>query len=853
MELIERDEFLALLQNHLRNIKQGEGHCVFLSGEAGIGKTSLVKMFCKLEKENCDIYQGACDALYTPRPLAPLYDIIWQISSSLWQGNHTIEERSDLFARFFRELKSKKETIVIIFEDIHWADEATLDFIKFFVRRIALIQCLFLVTYRDDEIHNAHPLRMVLGQLPPDSFSRMQLTPLSRTAVEKMSAEKGYKGEDVFQISRGNPFYVNEILASYSKGIPDNIRNAILSTYHGLDGKTRQIWDLLSVIPLSFEIKYLEKLEPLYASALENCLDRNILIITNGQIHFKHELFRLAIENSLSPLKRIELNKIILERFGESFGKDNQIERIIHHAKNANAYDIVVSHTPLAAKNAASVGAHVEAAKLYLTAIENYQDRNPEVLIGFYEGYAYECYLTNSIKEAIIYTGKSLKLWKELNNTEKIGNCLRFLSRLWWFEGNRDKAGYYAEQAIEVIDKEPSSTTKAMVFSNMSQLMMLADNFEKCIHWGGKAIAIAKEMNDDETMSHALNNVGSVKMKMPDYASEGAEMLNQSLQIALDHSYHEHAARAYTNLGSVSVSLRNYDRATQVLEEGINYCDERDLDSWTTYMSSWKSRLYFETGRWSEAYSLAEHLLENPKQPPIVKITALAVAARIKIRRGDEGALPLLKEAKTKAFETKELQRIIPVLTALLEYEWLTGNNSIEDEELETALRFINESDNIFDADEFSFWLEAAGKRKSPVGKKQHSALLWKQIGCPYEEALALFMEDENSKRNAITIMQTLGATAVCEKMKLEMRTSGIKNIPRGIRKTTSQNPAFLTGRELDILQLLKQGFQNKEIAGKLFISPKTVDHHISSILFKLDVNSRNKAVTEAKRLNIIS
>src|SRR6187551_476657 len=194
MELVERAGVLASLQKTFKNVTEGEGHCLFISGEAGIGKTSLVKTFCQ-QQENCIIYQGACDALFTPRPLAPLYDIVWQVRSDLWPASHTIEERSELFLKFFRELSKQKEKILIVFEDIHWADEATLDFIKFFARRITQLSCLFLLTYRDDEIHSTHPLRNVMGQLPPDSFTRLHLTPLSKDAVEKMAVARGYNGE----------------------------------------------------------------------------------------------------------------------------------------------------------------------------------------------------------------------------------------------------------------------------------------------------------------------------------------------------------------------------------------------------------------------------------------------------------------------------------------------------------------------------------------------------------------------------------------------------------------------------------------------------------------------------------
>ena len=136
--------------------------------------------------------------------------------------------------------------------------------------------------------------------------------------------------------------------------------------------------------------------------------------------------------------------------------------------------------------------------------------------------------------------------------------------------------------------------------------------------------------------------------------------------------------------------------------------------------------------------------------------------------------------------------------------------------------------------------------------KRRLAAALWKKAGSPYMEALALSEGGEEDKKNALLIFQQLGASAVSEKIKMEMRAVGIKKIPRGIRESTRTNPAQLTNRELDVLQLLQKGNQNKEIAGALFISPKTADHHISSILFKLDVNSRSKAITEAIRLGIL-
>lgn len=850
MELIERAGFLSLLQSKF-DATEGEGHCILVSGEAGIGKTSLVRAFCKDQQCGYPVYQGTCDALFTPRPLAPLYDIVWQLGSEAWAGSENLADRAGLFSRVFHELCGQRKRSLIVFEDVHWADEATLDFIKFLARRITHTHCLFILTYRDDEVYGYPQLRNLLGQLPPDSFTRMQLTPLSREAVEKMAEQKGYSGEDVYSISGGNPFYVNEILASYSTGVPDNVKDSILSVYNRMGERTKQVWQILSVLPTGCEARYLEKLEPSYIPAIEPCLNARILLLQNGLIRFKHELYRRTIEGSLSPLLRVVLNKRVLDVLLANQEQNPGTERIIHHGKNANEYDVVVRYAPIAARQAAAVGAHTEASKLYYTAIEYYQGNDKDMLLQLYEPYAYECYLTSRIKEAIIYQGKALRLWKERDEVEKTGSCMRFMSRLWWFDGNGRQAESYGLQAIEVLGDQPSSKAKAMAFSNMSQLKMLSQQADEGIAWGEKAIAIAKELDDEETLSHALNNVGSIYMQLVSSKEKGIGLLRQSLDIALKNSFHEHAARAYTNLGSYGVESRDYALSRQMLDEGIQYCEERDLGSWTAYMLSCKARLNLETGDWEEACRIACNLIRNEAQTSIVKIGALAVVARIRMRRGDTGVLPLLMEAKEKAFDTMELQRIIPVLVAFFEYEWIMGRALVEQEAIDRVTGMVGCMGSMYGNSEFAFWLQKARGERIELGQYRIDMReQWKD--CPYEQALVLFGGEEADKIKALQAVRKLGANAVHEKLKKEMRASGIRSIPRGIRKSTQSNPALLTERELGVLQLLKEGMQNKEIAARLFISAKTVDHHISAILFKLDVSTRLKAVQEAKQLGIL-
>ncbi|HEU5168715.1 MAG TPA: LuxR C-terminal-related transcriptional regulator [Chitinophagaceae bacterium] len=860
MELVERDNFLSMMHETFDEVITGEGHCILISGEAGIGKTSLVRFFFNEKKEDCQIYFGACDALFTPRPLSPVYDIALQIKDKTWDT----DDRSMLFTGIFRELEIQKKASLIIVEDIHWADEATFDFLKFFIRRITQLHCLLLITYRDSEIHSSHPLRTVLGQLPPDFFTRLQLSPLSRGAVETMAAAKGYKGEDVYSISGGNPFYVNEILASYSTGIPDNIKDSILSVYNRQNEKTKQVWQILSVIPSGLEVKYLEKLEPYYSEAIENSIDTKILIMKEGLISFKHELYRRTIETSLSPLIRRDINKRMLDILVENSDQSREMERIIHHAKNASENEIVVKYAPLAAKEASSVGAHLEAAKLYLTAIEYYREKDKNTLIDFYKAYAYECYLTNQLKDGIIHIGKAISFLELKNDIVSMSTCLHLLSWLWWFDGNGKKAEDAARKNIKLLANQPLSGATAMAFAHLGRLKMLSDETEECLHWSEKAMAMAKELANEEIICYTLNSIGTMYAKNIPTRKKGLELLQQSMDIAVKINHEEYIGHAYANLSANAVRMKDYVNAQKILDAATQFLEERDIDLGTKYLLAYETRLALETGNWAKANSIVSNFINNDDLPPIGKIGVLIVAGTIKMRRGEANALALLLEALDKALNTGEPQRLAPALTAMLEYEWIAGRRVIENPVLDNVINMIKQRGNIYENSAFAFWLFKARKQKlllnefyegyliESMAMALKASALWKQLGCPYEQALTLFEGDDDNKKAAIAIIQKLGADPIYEKMRLEMKSSGIKSIPRGIRKSTKSNPANLTEREVGVIQLLKDGLQNKEIAAKLFISPKTVDHHISSIFLKLDVNSRTKAVQEASRLEIV-
>jgi DNA-binding CsgD family transcriptional regulator len=869
MELLERDKYFDDLADYYQLVSDGIGHTVFLTGEAGIGKTSLVNQFAKKIGHEAIILSGACDSLFTPRPLGPLFDIARQIGQNFNNLLKIEKDRSVIFAALVEYLSSAQNPVVLLFEDIHWADEATLDLIKFLARRIHRYKCLFLLTYRDNELGAGHPLCKIFGELPPPHFSKISIAQFSKETVARLALQRGYgSGDQLYNLTGGNPFYVMEVLGSKTSTIPERVKDSILNVFHSKDDTTRALWELLSILPSSIEVGIAKRVQQDLSGDMDGCLASGVVVLHGGYLSFKHELFRMAIEESLSPLKRQSLHKMMLKILQQDADTPVNLSQLLHHARYADEKKLVGILAPKAAREAAAVDSHREAAKLYGVALE-YTEMNGAALAELYEGHAYECYLTYDITQAIESQQRALEIWRSLGLWLKEGNALRFLSRLWWSAAaDYEKAMSCAKQSIEVLEKGLPTRELALAYSNFSQLFMLSEDRPNALLWGNKAIDLATTIDDAEILSHALNNVGTTLLQVPASESEGELLLNRSLSIAMEHNFQEHVARAYVNLTSSSILVKRYDRAASAFEAGLKYCETHDLDFLSYYLLSCNAQLLLETGKWADAETIATTLLS--KNHLLIRMGSLATMARLCMRSGRfKMAEEFIREGKSIAMRTREPQRIIPVVTAALELYWLTGTTIIfsldEVREAEKDDVLFPDRDYSWQYASLSYWMRKVGEVTTssctafpgPHNFEHRfewkaAADAWKEIGCPYEQALALFLGDEIHQRESLTILNDLGAAATRDKLKSDLKLKGVKNIPRGLRESTRKNPAQLTDRQIEILVRLKEGSTYKEIADKLFISPKTVEHHISAILEKLDVNSRSKAVLKAESLGVI-
>jgi predicted ATPase len=369
MKLLERDSFLQELDLRLKNAVRGFGHVALISGEAGIGKTSIVDQFTHAHQETIRVLWGACDSLFTPRPLGPLHDIATQVNGELATLLNSNADRQAIFSACFAELQSR--ATIVVFEDVHWADEATLDLLKFLGRRIQRTTTLFILTYRDDELSAEHPLRLVLGDLPRVATTRLQLSPLAESSVLSLALAAGQieRAHKLFDITGGNPFFVTEVLASKGTGMPSTVRDAVLARAARLSPSARAVLEAAAIIGLRIEAWLLASIVGAESANVDECIAGGMLQVQGDDYGFRHELARQAILETIPPERRLALHRMILSVLKESPETRNDLARLANHAEGTKDVSAVLEYAPAAAQQASAANSHREAIALYELAL----------------------------------------------------------------------------------------------------------------------------------------------------------------------------------------------------------------------------------------------------------------------------------------------------------------------------------------------------------------------------------------------------------------------------------------------------------------------------------------------------
>jgi DNA-binding CsgD family transcriptional regulator len=849
MRLLERDAVLASIGGYVDDARAGEGRAVLIGGEAGVGKTALLEA---LEERVPDArwLWGGCEGSFTARPLGPVYDVGSQVGGELARALDDDASRQQIFRALLDDLTTSPLLTILCLEDMHWADEATLDLLQFLAPRLKRAPALVFVTYRNDGFAPDDPLRMTIGELGTQGTTkRLDLSPLSRTAVAILAQQHGVGADELFRLTGGNPFLVTEVLEAGVPGVPPSARDAVLARTARLSRDARATLEAAAVIGNRVEVELLRAVAGCDSAAIDGCLTAGAVVSDGDGFRFRHEIARRAVEEALPAHRRSELHRRVLDVLVRQGCED--AARLAHHAEGAAEVAAVLEHAPLAAQQAASFGAHREAAAHYRRALRFAADnRTRATLLSALAG---EYALTDHWHDAADAQEEALQLWRGLDDQLRVGDILRQRARAMWRLCRGDEAMQAAEEAVSVLEPLPVSAVHGWAYSTLAALSNGAGRPRDELL--PKAEAIAEQFGDMALLSNVVNSIGCLKRGL-----DGVPDFRRSIDIALSAEADAEAGRGFANLQATLANEYLLAEAEQVYYDGTAYCEYHDIGTYEHCLRGAHGDVLSRLGRWDEADELLAFDLAERELSPVNKISKLITMGSLDARRGRSSAAAVLDEALTYAEAGLEPAYIFLAGTARLEAAWLAGDAEGARRESQRALAAYAEAYDGWSKGALATWIRRCGLPLADLGELARpyalqlsgewlaAADVWRELNVPYEEGLALLDSgDAEAMQQAVRIFERLGATATVARAQAIMRQHGVASIPRGRRAETRANRFGLTRREQEVLELVCDGLTNADIGARLFIAEKTVDNHVSSVLAKMNVESRRDAARLAR------
>lgn len=844
MRFLERETQVSALLGYAAEADAGIGRLVLIEGEAGVGKSTLLD---RLEQRlgAAEWAWGSCDGLVTPRPLGPLHDISHELGGAMQGACAADASREVLFRTLVDAISDRQRLTVLVFEDVHWADEATLDLIRHVGRRVARLRALVLVTFREEGNATPVQLRVALGDLSRQRATRrVTLPPLSLGAIETIVAGTPLDPVEVHRLTAGNPFFVAELLKGGGKDLPASARDSVLARVAGLSRSARGLVETAALTGNRLDRDLLTDLTGASADTWDELVDAGLLTSEARQLRFRHEIARLAVADSVSPYRCIDLHRRILAALVARGCRDEA--RLAFHAEAAGDAQSVLDHATAAAIGAAGLRAHREAVEHYRRALRFADELDERTRATLHDALAGELGIIDHWEESDEHWAASVELWRALGDRLREGDALRERSKSRWRLSMGDDSTALLATAREVLTPLGPSPELARTVKDLAgSLMINADN-DAAIEMADRAIELAGALDLPDVLSDALNTRAC---SLHALGRPWIPTMRRALAVAREHDCDLEAARVYTNFYGNLVDARQVAEGERVFLDGMTFCEEHDAATFTNCLLATRAEALELLGRWDEALGMASDQCAHATLSPINRLHFQLPISRITARRGGPEAAVLLDETVSAAVRTGEPQWVVPTLLARAEWHWFAGR--LDEAEIDVRLA----TDRAVGARLVGLaavW--SARLAGGPLDRPVAAAASCDAGAAPYDDALELLDSPEPDRwLDALASLDALGAVPAASFVRRRLRDAGMRTVPHGVRASTRAHPAGLTAREQEVLTRLCAGRSNDEIAAELYISVKTAGHHVSAVLSKLGVRSRREAAAEAIARDLVS
>lgn len=867
--LLEREALLARLQAALAELAgpAPSGANLLVLGEAGIGKTSLLRAAREVSAGSVEWLWGSCEPLLAPAPLAPLLEWLDSMPLALGAAIRAGRATPEVLEGMLKLLRDRARPLALVVDDAQWADSATLDLLRYLGRRIEGTRALLIIAARSEGLDAEHPLTLTLGHLPPRCTARLQPAALSRDAVAQLAHAAGRPARGLHKATGGNPFFVTECLAGPEGELPHTVRDAVLARVHRLPPEAVELVELLGVAPAGLDLSVLGAIVDAPALAADAAIRAALVEADGSLLRFRHETARQAVLSGTPPGRVAALHGAVFDVLEQ---QGAPARHRLHHAERAGLEAAVRRLAPRAAMESRDACAHRQAAELFAIALRDGDAMPVERHAALLAARAEACLLCGRFDEAADAQARLRALHAAAGDALAEGIACRELARIEWLRGRVPMGLAWAEHSMRLLEAANASPVeRALGLATHAHMHLLGATPQAAEALAARALEALGPDGPAPARSYAMNTLAVARLFEADDESAWA-MLRGSLELALQHRLDEHASRAYVNLASLALLHRRLGDVLAMGGEGITFCAARDIDLHVGRLHVRRALALLELGRWGDAATALEAAGDLPTIGDVEAAQLRCLQMLVALRRGQAGAEVLaywrraIDSGRSGGHWMQPDPWFIaqPVLAA--EAAWLLDDDAGAGELAARCLATTRRQGERWRIGQLACWVRRAGGRPAldPAraappcrleleGRVHEAAAAWHALGCRHEAALALAgaPDDPAAWAQGLEAAERIGAGALASRLRRRLRRVGVRTRARGPNRGTRRDPLGLTARERQVLAALREGLTNREIAVRLVRSERTVDHHVSALLAKLGVATRMQAVRRADEL----